>query len=260
MILPASYLNGFAPRDGQPLYPSLWTGCVGSWAPCLGPSGLTLRDWSQSRQHGTLTLKAASDWAVVDGRYALAFSGSSTSETTSTQGRVVLTTDLGASSVGISCWLKPSTLTKRGICTSGPNQGIPKFAITLETTGAIIVYRGGNLTSTLTLTAGKSNHFFVWSDGTNTSIWINGKFSNTLGQGINHSAQNQFFIGSNYWGALDGSITQFDFYNVRPSDAVIQMLSIRPGIAYEMAPRRRSSAQSVVSYSTFRPSVLRGSR
>jgi hypothetical protein len=76
MILPGSYTNGFAPRDGQPLYPELWRGCVGAWNPGLGPSGLTLRDNSGYGQHGTLTnMDAAGDWVPSDGRYALDFDG-----------------------------------------------------------------------------------------------------------------------------------------------------------------------------------------
>lgn len=55
MILPGRYANGFAPRDGQPLYPELWKGCVGAWNPGLGVTGLTLRDQSGFGRHGTLT-------------------------------------------------------------------------------------------------------------------------------------------------------------------------------------------------------------
>lgn len=80
MHLP-SYKKGLAPRDGVPLYPSLWRGCVGAWAPCLGPSGTVLRDWSHLRNHADLTNMApASDWVVANnGRaagYALDLDGS----------------------------------------------------------------------------------------------------------------------------------------------------------------------------------------
>ena len=73
MILPASYLNGFAPRDGQPLYPSLWKGCVGAWNPGLGPSGLTLRDNSGFGNNGTLT--NGPTYAASQGKYAMSFDG-----------------------------------------------------------------------------------------------------------------------------------------------------------------------------------------
>jgi len=65
MILPGTYQNGFAPRDGEPLFPELWDGCVGAWNPGLGPSGLTLRDWSPYKNHGTLTnMDAGTDWVM----------------------------------------------------------------------------------------------------------------------------------------------------------------------------------------------------
>ena len=77
MIIPASYANGFAPRDGRPLYPEFSHGLIGNWAPCLGPTGLTLRDWSGRANHGTLTnMVPGDDWIVSDGRYSLDFDGS----------------------------------------------------------------------------------------------------------------------------------------------------------------------------------------
>jgi hypothetical protein len=77
MILPGTYANGFAPRDGEPLFPELWHGCVGAWNPGLGPSGLTLRDWSPYKNHGTLTNMPANDgWKTSEGRHVLDFDGS----------------------------------------------------------------------------------------------------------------------------------------------------------------------------------------
>ena len=55
-------------------YPELWSGCVGAWAPCLGPTGLRLHDLSVYHNWGTLTnMDAATDWVVSGGRYALDF-------------------------------------------------------------------------------------------------------------------------------------------------------------------------------------------
>lgn len=56
MILPGSYANGFAPRDGQPLYPELWPRhrCEVAANPSLGPTGSILRDWSGKARHISL--------------------------------------------------------------------------------------------------------------------------------------------------------------------------------------------------------------
>ena len=57
-------------------YPGLWSGVVGYWAPCRGPTGLRLHDVSRGSNWGTLTnMDAATDWVVSDGRYVLDFDG-----------------------------------------------------------------------------------------------------------------------------------------------------------------------------------------
>jgi hypothetical protein len=76
VILPGTYHNGFAPRDGEPLFPELWRGCVGAWNPGLGPTGLRIYDWSPYKNHGTLTnMDGGADWVASQGRYALDFDG-----------------------------------------------------------------------------------------------------------------------------------------------------------------------------------------
>jgi hypothetical protein len=72
-----SYENGFAPRDGEPLYPNLFKGLVGAWCPSMGVTGNTLRDLSGRNNHGTLTnMDPATDWVIDNGQYALDFDGS----------------------------------------------------------------------------------------------------------------------------------------------------------------------------------------
>jgi hypothetical protein len=61
-----SYSQGFARYAAQSEAPGLWRGLVGSWCPFLGPTGLTLRDWSGHHNHGTLTtMEPAVDWVVT---------------------------------------------------------------------------------------------------------------------------------------------------------------------------------------------------
>jgi hypothetical protein len=62
-----NYKRGFARA-----YPNLRDGLVGLWAPYLGPTGLTLRDWSGRKNNGTLTnLDLSSAWAATDLGYAI---------------------------------------------------------------------------------------------------------------------------------------------------------------------------------------------
>lgn len=58
-------------------YPELWDGCIGAWAPCLGPTGTRLHDLSGRSNWGTLTsMDAATDWVVDGGRFGLDFDAS----------------------------------------------------------------------------------------------------------------------------------------------------------------------------------------
>lgn len=50
-----SYAQGFARSAAESANPGLWDGLIGSWAPTLGVTGLTLKDQSGFGNHGTLT-------------------------------------------------------------------------------------------------------------------------------------------------------------------------------------------------------------
>jgi len=254
MILPASYANGFAPRDGQPLYPSLWRGCVGAWNPGLGPSGLTLRDWSGFGDHGTLTnMDAGSDWIVNSGRYALDFDG--------TNDHTVHSTSIKLSGAFTVSWWENITTANlfNTIC-----------AFRTSASSAFIVYRNTNFlyqylafrdsTSVATngfRATGASNpstvvgtwrHFAI--TGQNVSGASSTGFSvyeNGVSLAVTDCAT--FAAGTfvNSW-ARDGlgtfSATKFDdmlIHSRALSAAEIRLLASRRGIAYELAPRRRSS-------------------
>lgn len=72
-----SYSQGFARSAVMSAYPGLWTKLVGLWAPSLGPSGLTLNDWSGFQNDGVLTgMDPASDWVMTEKGMVLRYSGS----------------------------------------------------------------------------------------------------------------------------------------------------------------------------------------
>lgn len=239
MILPGSYANGFAPRDGRPLYPELWRGCVGAWAPYLGPTGLILRDWSAYKNHGTLTnMDAATDWVVSQGRYAL---------------------DVDGSNDYVDCGTRLSQL-----------DGAGEFTM---------CFWGRRRSSNAPLTVGKrsgSNFILIapWIDGnvyfeispnfpsvaSNTTTWLH--YGMTLKQGTIRGYINGVEVvagagpatlpsaAANYVMGLeqgvmrysDGWLEEMRVYSRAMTANEFRRLASRQGIAYEFAPRRRSSS------------------
>ncbi len=243
MILPASYANGLAPRDGQPLYPELWRGCVGAWASCLGPTGLTLRDWSGLANHGTLTnMSASSDWVVRSGRYALDFDGSNDYVPTS---RVPVT---GTGQITISIWVLQSS--------DRTEDHAIKFG-TATTANAIGIYKGLANEIEFGLHASSFARFTGWS------AFI-GKWTHLAGvlrqgyiglyiNGVLAAEQNTvaaYNIGTTFChiGAAQsvlvpwvGQIDDVRVYGRVLSSNEITLLASRRGIAFELASRRRSA-------------------
>lgn len=69
-------MNIFASCVAESAFPELWRELAGLWPMSPGPTGLTLRDWSGSKNHGVLTnMDAATDWVVGQRGYALDFAG-----------------------------------------------------------------------------------------------------------------------------------------------------------------------------------------
>ena len=72
LIIP-TYQTGFARHAAESRAPDLWRGLVAAYLPFLGPTGLTLRDWSGYQHHGTLTNMALTDWTISGEGMSLAF-------------------------------------------------------------------------------------------------------------------------------------------------------------------------------------------
>jgi len=260
VILPASYLNGFAPRDGQPLYPSLWKGCVRAWNPGLGPSGLTLRDWSGFKNNGTLT--NGPTWGLVGGKQAITFDGADDYVAAGT-----MATNLSGSFM-FSAWINPTSSGIGAVVVSevssysnywaflGPDGTDFQFAL----------YDGtNNPRATFAYSTGWKHLAGVRNTSADTvELWVNGKLVSSIADTTTsvpvYGALNigrQITVNRRF----TGSISDVAIHTGEGLSPIAKLLATRPGIAYEMAPRRRSSsAVAVTSYSTFRPSVLRGSR
>jgi hypothetical protein len=248
----ASYTNGFAPRDGQPLYTSLWRGCV-SALPCLGPTGLTLRDWSAFRVHGILT--NGPTFRASQGRYGIGFDASDdvvvcdyspAHETQSGAGWMVSAWTYTTSSPSVG------TAICRGDLTTIPQQrdyllrsvsgdwGIQNAAggtfNTISVSGALVLSRWQHVAA------------YCYASGS-AGLIVDGKLVATGTLLTTLTASPQRFItigaaangGNGYGFFWPGLIDDVRVYSV-VNPSVLYRLSSRRGIAYELAPRRRASA------------------
>jgi hypothetical protein len=260
MILPGTYANGFAPRDGEPLFPELWRGCVGAWNPGLGPSGLTLRDWSPYKNHGTLTNMPANDgWKTSQGKHVLDFNGSSNFVSCGSAAFF-----LASGQFSGSAWVRPTTGNRTEVVFAKWNIGVSPGWQFIKISGRPSVYLVNNFgstgffaESTVVLANNTWHHVAFTYDGsllnTGISIFVDGmKTSVTLGVIGNGSAgtfgDSDFRIGSrNNGGSINapflGLVKSVAVYNRVVSDAEIRLLASRRGIAYEMAPRNWTSQQ-----------------
>lgn len=240
MIRPASYANGFAPRDGRPLYPSLWKGCLGAWAPCLGPTGLTLRDWSSGRKNGSLLdLPASSAWSVNGGKYSLQFAGASN--------RVDLGNSISALSGTRACtvafWARRSTTTSA--VTVSNVEGVEQYlAIALWTDGNVYFQVWPSTPSIADNSLGW-NHWAMTLTASTLKGYRNGvEVLSAAGPATIPTFTQSLMLGFYGGGGVysNGFADDLVLYNRAISPAEIRLLASRRGIAYELAPRRRSSA------------------
>lgn len=260
---PASYIGGMYPLTGEPAYPELWNGCIGAWASCLGPTGLTLRDWSGSRRNGTLTnMDAGTDWVRSRGQYALDLDGSNDHVSVPSSGLRFT----GPQSVSLWVNWRSITVANRphlftlaeatGNFTTQMSAGINNFGAPVEgqsnfTVNAYSVFSGGSwgrayTTATFASRLNEWINFVFGHDGTTWRIYVNGIADCVVVQALGPQvmATTDPLIlgaasGSRY---TDGLIDDVMMFNrmVTPNEAKI--LASRRGIAYELAPRKRFRA------------------
>ncbi len=255
-------------RTTELRYPGLWRSCVGAWAPCLGPTGLTLRDWSGTGNTLTLTnMSPESDWVVQNGRYTLDFDGSN-----DYAGTAITSRYLSSGPQMLSFWFRnTATLTLGNFPTvfsygstvsdsyrtqlysgfnvigTGPSANTGKLSIQDFDGSAVSgAYSNTDFQSNLNW-----NHAAGGWDGTSWKIYING-LDETNAQGTQNAPATTshpsvtLAIGRSTSGLGRYTPTQIDdvrFYHRALSATEIRLLASRRGIAYELAPRRRSSVQ-----------------
>ena len=271
MILPGTYANGFAPRDGRPLYPELWRGCVGAWNPGLGVSGLTLRDWSGFQNNGTLT--NGPTWAASQGKYVLNFDG--VDDYVQIAGSRIYAQTGTAFGVHVSAVVNNFTnpyvklVMLRSNSASAYEIGVSNqsayLGVLIGANSTWARVKSGTASADI---SGKQISVSVSYSGADSTlrssfqIWFNGVEAVTTDAQAFSATTNSTTIAYNIANnRLDGNVCDVMTYNRPLTNRDAVLFARRIGIAYEMAPRRRSSAAvPVTSYSTFRPSVLRGSR
>jgi hypothetical protein len=236
MILPASYANGFAPQDGEPLFPELWRGCVGAWAPCLGPTGLTLRDWSGFGNHGPLTGGTAANALVISGRHALRFNN--TLDYVASLG----TQDLSQPLTWFASFRTVSGFNQIGGQGNGAGTGL---YFSVDTAGGAYWYPVF-ASPVGTITQGAWQTICGTWDGTTARLFIDAKQAgSTAIWGRTDSASSlelgRVIFNTPFYDGNGRMVSEFRRYNRALSQRDIALLSLRSGIAFELAPRRRSA-------------------
>ena len=254
MILPASYSNGFAPRDGSPLYPELWRGCVGAWNPGLGPTGLTLRDWSGRGNHVTLangaafTLQGGKLGVTFDGvdDVGTAYSPPSSTAVPFTIFSTITPTSFSANKTIASTWQYGLAGGWQLIVEASTGK-IGMFFLTTNAGG----YYGA--VSTQSVSLNQTSTVCVAYSGSSTvagiRIFINGVESTTTdptgASGLITFDSASLWVGRRQNGTGDipfsGQIHDLRINNAF-APSLCRLYDTRRGIAYELAPRRRSSS------------------
>jgi hypothetical protein len=267
MILPGTYANGFAPRDGEPLFPELWRGCVGAWNPGLGPTGTRLYDWSAFKNHGTLTnITAQNCWKISEGQHAMEFVSSTDQSVQISSAQNQLS--LPPKAFWVSAWARPTA--------SGGGAGREIFSKFFGTTSPFISYGldfGGSgsgnrwrfnlgvagpslrlLESSSTFDLNRWYYVAGIYDGTNQSLYVNGVLAASRAESADVVFSTQPLAIARWIGNTDineafiGQIGQITLRNYVPSLNLLSLeTAIGPGGMYQLAPRNWS-AQQIAAY------------
>lgn len=237
MSIIGSYTNGFAPRDGEPLFPELWKDCVGVWAPCLGPSGLLLRDWSEKAGNGILTNGPL--WLPRIGRQSIYFDG--------TDDRVTVTIPTALSS-NWSVYASVVLDVLRDPCAviGSTSQEIVTDSGGYFFTQRINGYAAPSSSIFGQVVAGRVTHLCVTMSPTKQVTYsVNGR--RTLSGSADMSAYDVTLPASLRIGSsgLDGRSFIGSVFDVRIYKRVLaaneeQLLASEIGVAYKRAPNKRS--------------------
>lgn len=231
--IPGSYQTGYAPRDGEPVYPELWKNCVGAWSAGLGATGGILRDQSGLDNHGTLTnMDPGTDWVISNGSYALDFDGVNDSVDI---GRPAVIDNL-INDYTITAWVRPtgSFANFRNIIAKGDLISL-QFGIIVPSTG---IWRA-QFTDANDVTGGQLTlnkwSFVAYKMSAGVATTYQDGLAVNSGSRTTSTKAASFEIGRDTPNNRNflGNIDDVRLYNRPLSDSEIKTLATRRNIAYE---------------------------
>ena len=199
-----------ARRKDEAEYPQLWDGLVGAWYPGAGPSGTRLYDFSGRDNHGTLTNGPV--WGTSTGRQALSFDASDD----------FVSVNSTATQTSMSFWIYSLGSPDRYIIDWRTGGGANAF---LYRSGTLFPSSGTCYVNGIQSTTLPVN---VWS-----SVVING-INSTLSTTPVRIGSHNSITGF----CMSSSIADMMWFSRQLSVGEINLLARRPGIAFELAPRR----------------------
>jgi hypothetical protein len=225
-------------------YPGLWRGCVGAWNPGLGPTGLTLRDWSGRGNHGTLT--NGPTYQISSEKYSVDFDGVNDYVSISSGFTKLLSANNNHT---ISMWFAVDSFANLPMLFSDNSTATAaNYFIELAATAIYWGTSSFRTYSGISLSTGQWYHICVVKTGSGDSgdLYLNGvlqsSFTGSIGNTLTASADLQFGIYANVFVPLNGRIDDVMIHHARLSGQQIRQLASRRGIAYELEPRRRASS------------------
>lgn len=253
MILPGSYANGFAPRDGQPLYPELRRGCIGAWAPCLGPTGLTLRDWSGRANHGTLTnMDPSLRWGPSGGKYALGFDGGNDSVDI-----IKSIVPTGSTSKTVCLWFKSDTTisTRQWLFYAGSETAYGRFAVEIESSKLNFNYFSQSAVHSTTLVASRWYHAAVVYTAASTSVTVyldavpqTSVISGVVALNTGTTTTTRFGVFNSGTLPFNGAIAELQIFDRVLHANEVAKLASKIGVMHEMVTRRKTSTQVAAAF------------
>ena len=236
-----SFSNGFASPwyGGRMKYPDLWRGCVGAWAPLLGPTGATLFAQDGRCNHATITNPVASPWVI--GRYGHALDLSGSTDYVS----IPYSAEFNSTAIAFSVWFRTTAAgTNLGIVSRWQNtSGGYSWVLTSEN-GTVVWYINGVTNSGFVgsgVNNGEWQNLTCSYDRVKMRVWQNGKsvFDSaqtaawtTSSEPIEIGIYARFVAG--YGQDINMQLASFSHWNRAIADGEAMQLAQRPGIMYEL--------------------------